>query len=93
MLTFLIDRAAMLLNFMIIASVLLSMIGQAASASWLRHPLVRLIVAAGEAIYGPFRLMMRSVGLPTAPLDFSPMVAMFAISFTRDVLIRLLRGL
>lgn len=93
MLTFLINRAAWLLSLLVFAAVILSMIAQVSRAPWLRHPLVTSITTAGDAICAPFRQLMRTLGLPTAPLDFSPMVAMIAIGLVRDVLTRVLRGL
>ena len=58
--------------------------------SWVRvdpfHPLVRLLVRVTEPILAPFRRLIP----PTAGLDFSPLVAFFALEVLRRIVLRLI---
>ncbi len=85
-----IHRGTEVISLVVIASIILSMIAQVTHARWIHHPAVRFVVAAGDAICAPFRELMQRLGLPTAPLDFSPMVALFAIRMISGFLIRIL---
>jgi uncharacterized protein YggT (Ycf19 family) len=73
--------------FVIIAGVVLSMIRTALGARRLAHPVVEAIIALSEALCEPFRRMMQAVGIPTRPLDFSPMVAIFALQMIERVIL------
>ncbi len=70
-----------LLEFAILIRVLLS---------WVRvdpyHPLVRLLDQITEPILAPFRRLIP----PTGGLDFSPIVAFFALEVLRRVILGLL---
>lgn len=86
----LIHRGTEVISLLVIASIILSMVAQVTRARWIHHPAVRFVIAAGDAVCAPFRELMQRLGLPTAPLDFSPMIALFAIRMISGFLIRLL---
>ncbi|HHB89852.1 MAG TPA: YggT family protein [Anaerolineae bacterium] len=70
-----------ILEFAILIRVLLS---------WVRvdpyNPLVRILYQITEPILAPFRRLIP----PTAGLDFSPILAFFALEVLRRVILRLL---
>ena len=65
--------------YLIMGSVILNMIGQMLRPRWINHPLIQLVIALGVALYLPFRRLMQRLGIPTRPLDFSPMVAILSL--------------
>jgi uncharacterized protein YggT (Ycf19 family) len=67
--------------YLVIGSVLLTLVGQILRPRWINHPLVQLVIALGYGIYAPFRYLMRRLGIPTRPIDFSPLVAILALEF------------
>ncbi|MGF7185039.1 YggT family protein [Desulfitispora alkaliphila] len=73
------------LTWLIIARVLLS---------WIRlnpyNPVVKFIYEFTEPILAPFRRIMPSLG--GLPIDFSPILALFAIRFVEMLIIRFLVG-
>ena len=63
-------------------------------SSWLnvnkRSPLYRYIYLLTEPVLGPFRNLFYSFGLLGSGIDFSPMVAIFALNYIRNFIISIL---
>ena len=78
-------------KYLVIASVVLSMVGMMLRPRWIDHPLVQAVIALGAAIYTPFRTLMRKLGLPTRPIDFSPMLAIFSLELLGWLVIGIFR--
>jgi YggT family protein len=76
--------------FVIMAGVVLSMIRAAIGVRWMRHPIVDGVVQLSEALCTPFRGLMEAVGIPTRPLDFSPMVAIIALQLIERLILSIL---
>lgn len=93
MISSLVFLALKIAEWVIIGGILLEMIGNATRARWRYPPIVEAVVTVERALCVPFRAMMEAVGIPTRPLDFSPMVALFAIQFGGAILLRILGGL
>jgi len=74
-----------LLAYAVIAGVLLSMVRQVSRPGWMYHPVVNRLISFTDALCSPIRRLMERYGVPTRPLDFSPMVVV--------LLIQLLAGL
>ena len=87
---FLINLAFQVAVYLIIGAVILSMIAQVTRARWLDSPVVRGIVGLGLALCEPFRRLMERFGIPTRPIDFSPMVAILALQVLQRLVIGLL---
>lgn len=79
--------------YLIMGAIILSMVGQALRARWLYHPVVRGIIVLGLGLCAPFRRLMERFGIPTRPLDFSPMLAVLALQVLESLLIRLVISL
>jgi uncharacterized protein YggT (Ycf19 family) len=84
-----IDIAFAIADYTLIGGILLSMVGMALRAPWLSNPLVQAVIRASNAICTPFRKLMQRLGLPTRPLDFSPMVAIMVFRAVRMLLLSL----
>jgi uncharacterized protein YggT (Ycf19 family) len=54
-------------------------------ASWLYSPPINFIRELSFQIIRPFRNLMDRLGIPTRPLDFSPVIAMVAIQLIQQV--------
>ena len=93
MLSSLVFLALKIAEWVIIGGVLLEMIASATRARWRNHPIIEAVITLERALCAPFRALMEAVGIPTRPLDFSPMVAIFAIQIGGALLLRLLGGL
>jgi uncharacterized protein YggT (Ycf19 family) len=52
--------------------------------------LYRYLYLFTEPILGPFRTLLNSFGLLGSGIDFSPMVAIFALNYIRNFIIRIL---
>ncbi len=86
----LLNLAFSLIYYVVVAGILLSMARQFVRARWLRHEIVDVIIRATEAICAPFRRMLRKVGLPLAPIDISPLLAIMCIQLAFRILVSLL---
>lgn len=91
MLAFLANLAFDAVELVIFAGVILTMIAQITRARWTKHPLVRGLVLATRGLCAPARMLMKRLGLPLAPLDFSPMVAVFGLRMIQWVVVGFLR--
>jgi len=89
----LINLAVQAAVYLIFAAILIAMIGQTVRPRWISHPVARGVRTAGLALCEPFRRLMERFGVPTRPLDFSPMIAVFCIQLARDMVVRLLLSL
>lgn len=87
MLAFLADLAFKATELVIVAGVILLMISRATRARWTKHPLVRGLVLAARGLCAPARMLMKRLGLPLAPLDFSPMVTVLALRFCQGLVV------
>ena len=52
--------------------------------------LYRYLYLLTEPVLGPFRNLFRSFGLLGSGIDFSPMVAIFALNYIRNFIVRAL---
>jgi len=52
--------------------------------------LYRYLYLFTEPVLGPFRNLFNSMGLLGSGIDFSPMVAIFALNYIRNFIIRVL---
>jgi uncharacterized protein YggT (Ycf19 family) len=89
----LIDLACQLLSYFIIAGVILSMVRVAVrGAGWLYSPAVSWIIEMTDRILRPFRRFLERLfpSLRTAPIDFSPLVALLALNFLQVLIHRML---
>lgn len=78
----------------VIAGVLLSWVEVGLrGARWLYSPPINLIRELSFQIIRPFRNFLERVGLRTGPIDFSPVLALIAISFLEQIITRALFGL
>lgn len=77
----------------IITGVVLAMITQVTRFAWTRHPLVRALILAARGLCAPARTLMKRLGLPLAPLDFSPVVTVFALRAVQWLVVSILRFL
>ncbi len=63
-------------------------------SSWLnvnnRSPLYKYVYMLTEPVLGPFRNLFHSFGLIGSGIDFSPMVAIFALNYIRNFIISIL---
>lgn len=91
MLAFLANLAFDALELVIFAGVVLAMISQVTRAPWTRHPIARALILAARTLCGPARMLMKRLGVPTAPLDFSPVVTVFALRFLQMLVVGFLR--
>jgi YggT family protein len=80
-----IDRFFTLLNFLIIARIILS---------WLNvnpySTIPRLIYQLTEPILAPFRKLLFRFGIGGYMIDFSPILAVFALGFLRTLILLIL---
>jgi uncharacterized protein YggT (Ycf19 family) len=91
MLASLVSLAFDAIELVIFAGVILSMIAQATRARWTRHPSVRGLVLAARGLCAPARMVMKRLGLPVSPLDFSPVVTVFALRAAQWLVVSFLR--
>jgi len=91
MLAFLANLAFDVVELVIFAGVILLMVSQATRARWTKHPLVRGLILVTRALCAPARMLMKRLGLPLAPLDFSPMVTVLALRLIQGLVVGLLR--
>ena len=75
-----------LIGFLILARIVISFLPQIDS----RHPLVKFIFQATEPLLAPFRAILPSTRLG---IDFSPLLAMFAINISFRLLIMIVAGI
>jgi uncharacterized protein YggT (Ycf19 family) len=75
---FLVGTIIRALIFVIIAGSLLATIKEITHPNWGRNLWVRLLIVVAETLCRPARRLMVGVGIPTRPLDFSPMVTIIA---------------
>jgi YggT family protein len=81
------------LFWIIIADCILSYIIPVQRPRWASHPIVRLIQEISFQVLRPFRRFLDRVGLRTSPIDFSPLIACFAIQILGGLLINFLRSI
>lgn len=88
---FLIDFAFSLVRYMVIAGVVLYIAGHALHAWWLEHPVAQALIRFSQAVCYPFRKLMEALGIPTRPLDFSPVAALVFLRIVQWIVVLLLR--
>jgi uncharacterized protein YggT (Ycf19 family) len=91
MLAFLADLAFNAVELVIFAGVILAMIAQVTHARWTKHPLVRGLILATRGLCAPARMLMKRLGLPLSPVDFSPMVTVLGLRVVQGVVVGFLR--
>src|SRR5690348_12081678 len=78
----------------IFAGVLLSWVELAVQrAAWLYSPPVNVVRELSFQIIRPFRNFMDRIGLRTGAIDFSPMIAFFALELFQQFLTQMLFGI
>jgi uncharacterized protein YggT (Ycf19 family) len=75
----------------IIVGVVLALIRPSTRLAWTRHPLVRALILLARGLCAPARMLMKRLGLPLAPLDFSPVVTVFALRVVQWLVVSFLR--
>lgn len=81
------------LELIVIAGVILSWVDVGLrGASWLYSPPINLVRELSFQIIRPFRNFLERVGIRTGMLDFSPVLAIFAIMFLERIVLRVLLG-
>ena len=91
MLAFLVNLAFNAVELVIFAGLILTMIAQVTRAPWTKHPLARGLILATRGLCAPARMLMKRLGLPLSPLDFSPMVTVVALRVVQWVVVGFLR--
>lgn len=81
LLAWLISLAIQAAKYLIIGSVVLTLIGQVLRPRWINHPVVQFVIGLGYALYAPIRQLMRLLGIPVRPIDFSPLVTILLLDF------------
>jgi len=76
--------------YLILIHVVLSWLRAYSRGRWLYHPAVMFVDSLGDRVIRPFRNLLRSMGVRTGSLDFSPMLALFAIMFLERLVLQLL---
>jgi uncharacterized protein YggT (Ycf19 family) len=89
--TFILAWIFEILFWIIIADCILSYIIPVQRPRWGYHPVVRLIREISFQVCRPFRLLLERLGVRTGPIDFSPLLACFAIRILGGFVINLLR--
>jgi uncharacterized protein YggT (Ycf19 family) len=77
----------------IIAGIVLTMVCQLTRARWTRHLALRAVMAASFYLCTPVRLLMKSLGIPVAPVDFSPLLTVLVLRMLQGLLVGPLRFL
>ena len=91
-LVMLLELALVVAQALVFAHIVLSWVHVSGSRPrWLYHPFVHGVERAGAMILRPFRQLFRALGVPTSPVDFSPMVAFFVIWLIQTRIIPLMR--
>jgi uncharacterized protein YggT (Ycf19 family) len=90
-LAFLANLAFDTVELVIFAGVVLSLVSQVTRARWTKHPLVRGLILATRALCAPARLLLKRLGLPLAPLDFSPVATILALRLCQMLVVGILR--
>jgi uncharacterized protein YggT (Ycf19 family) len=91
MLAFLANLLFEAAELVIFAGVILTMIAQLSRARWTKHPLVRGLILVTRALCAPARMLLKRLGLPLAPLDFSPIVTVLALRLIQWLVVGFLR--
>lgn len=78
---------------LIIAGIVLAMICQLSRAKWTRHLALRAVMAASYFLCTPVRQLMKSLGIPVAPVDFSPLLTVLALRLLQSLMVGFLRFL
>jgi uncharacterized protein YggT (Ycf19 family) len=79
------------LELVIVAGVILLMITQVARGPWTRHPLVKGLMLAARLCCAPVRRVMKGLGIPVAPLDFSPLLTLLLLRVVQWFVVGFLR--
>ena len=91
-LLFLIPLAIRIVSYLVIAGVVLSMIGQVSRASWVYSPFFWGIIQFERRICEPVRRQLERWGLPSRPLDWSPMIVVFGLNILERLVSQMLLG-
>ncbi len=91
-LVLLLQLALMVAQVVVFAHIVLSWVHASGTRPrWLYHPFVYSVEQLGTRILTPFRRLFRTLGVPTSPLDFSPMLALFTIWVLQRAVVFLMR--
>lgn len=72
--------------YVVIASVILTMVRTYLRPSWSDHPAVRTVIAIGDALCAPARAVLELFAIPTRPFDFSPLLTTVALEILLTLL-------
>jgi uncharacterized protein YggT (Ycf19 family) len=91
MIAFLVSLVFRAVELVIVAGVVLMMVTQVVRGPWTRHPLTKGLMLAARLFCAPARQMMKRLGIPVAPLDFSPLVTLLVLQVVQWFVVGFLR--
>jgi uncharacterized protein YggT (Ycf19 family) len=86
----LIPIAIQIVVWLVIASVILSMLSRVFEGNWVYAPFFWAIISFGRKLCDPVRRLMERCGIPSRPFDFSPMVVVFGLNFLERLVLSIL---
>jgi len=82
----LIHYAFLFVQAIIFVHVILSWVICVQRPRWIYHPVIQWVENTAFQILRPFRQLMSSLGLGRMPIDFTPILALFAFQFIASIL-------
>ena len=79
------------LELVIVAGVVLLMVTQVVRSPWTRHPVVKGLMLVSRLCCAPMRRLMKGLGLPLSPLDFSPLLTLLLLRVLQWFVVGFLR--
>ena len=88
----LLPLAIEIVTWLVIASVVLTMIGQVYPGNWTYSPLVWGVIQFGRKLCDPVRGLLERWGVPMRPLDWSPMIVVLLLNILQRLVVQMLFG-